>query len=33
MSDHARAFLDDVLPRIKAADADLHNGDHESPWV
>ena len=27
MSDHARAFLDDVLPRIKAADADLHNGD------
>ena len=28
MSDHARAFLDDVLPRIKAADADLHNGDH-----
>lgn len=27
MDDHERALLDDVLPRMKAADADLHNGD------
>lgn len=27
MSREARDFLDDVLPRMKAADVDLHNGD------
>lgn len=27
MTANARAFLDEVLPRIEAADLDLHNGD------
>lgn len=27
MTANARAFLDEVLPRMKAADLDLHNGD------
>ena len=26
MTDNARAFLEDVLPRMKSADLDLHNG-------
>ena len=27
MTANARAFLEDVLPRMKSADLDLHNGD------